>query len=184
MPHRSPLPVASAGLSSYIIWRFWKQPIWYMLSGPTMGERQRKLWRPLVSMPSIPVLSPGPKGSTKSQQKIRASSGNISCSMNSRRSSKARFPSCIGETRRGMRSISSSLREAAAPVAIEVKWSIDAFEPHGMRAFRTLHPGTVNLVVSATIDRPFERDMHGLPVTVCPLSALADILSHLGVTKA
>jgi len=70
----------------------------------------------------------------------------------------------------------------AAPVAIEAKWNIDAFEPHGIRAFRTLHPGTVNLVVSATIDRPFEKDMYGLAVTVCPLSALADILSHLGVS--
>jgi hypothetical protein len=69
----------------------------------------------------------------------------------------------------------------AASVAIEAKWNIDA-SPPWVRAFRTLHPGTVNLVVSAMIDRPFEKDMYGLAVTVCPLSALADILSHLGVS--
>ena len=63
------------------------------------------------------------------------------------------------------------------PIAIEAKWSIDAFEPQSMRAFRALHPGTMNLVVSATIDRPFQNDIKGLPVTICPLSALAELIA-------
>ncbi len=63
----------------------------------------------------------------------------------------------------------------APPIAIEAKWSADAFEPEGMQAFRALHPGIVNLVVSANVDQPFEREMKGLAVTFCPLSALANL---------
>lgn len=63
----------------------------------------------------------------------------------------------------------------APPIAIEAKWSADAFEPEGMQAFRALHPGIVNLVVSANVDQPFEREIKGLAVTFCPLSALANL---------
>lgn len=65
------------------------------------------------------------------------------------------------------------------PVAIEAKWSESAFEPDGMRAFRTLHPGDRNLVVCATIDHPYQGHYSGLEVTFCPLSALAELLAPL-----
>ncbi len=62
------------------------------------------------------------------------------------------------------------------PIAIEVKWDADAFEVQGLRAFRALHPGNLNLVVSANIEHPFQKTMGGFLVTFCPLSALGDYI--------
>lgn len=59
------------------------------------------------------------------------------------------------------------------PVAIEAKWNADAFEPHGLRAFRALHPGMINLVVSANIEQSFSKNIHGMSVTFSSLSSLA-----------
>lgn len=62
------------------------------------------------------------------------------------------------------------------PIAIEVKWNADAFEPRSLRAFRALHPGNLNLVVSANVERPFQKTMSGFIVTFCALSALGEYI--------
>lgn len=62
------------------------------------------------------------------------------------------------------------------PVAIEVKWNADAFEVQNLRAFRALHPGNLNLVVSANVDHPFQKIMGGFTITFCPLSALGEYI--------
>lgn len=64
------------------------------------------------------------------------------------------------------------------PIAIEVKWQVDSFEPRGMRAFRSLHPGVLNLVVAADIVEPYTREIAGLPITFCPLPRLAATLAQ------
>lgn len=60
-------------------------------------------------------------------------------------------------------------------VAIEVKWSGDAFEPTGLKAFRALHPGSVNIVVAADLQRPITREIEGMSVVFCPLASLNEI---------
>lgn len=62
-----------------------------------------------------------------------------------------------------------------APVAIEVKWKADAFEPKGILAFRALHEGNRNLVVASDVIEPYTRIIAGLEITFCPLNALADL---------
>jgi uncharacterized protein len=58
------------------------------------------------------------------------------------------------------------------PVAIEVKWSGNAFEPRGLKAFRALHSGSVNIVVAADSQNPMTREIGGMRVIFCPLSSL------------
>ena len=65
----------------------------------------------------------------------------------------------------------------SAPNAIEVKWSADAFETSGIRAFRAVHPQGRNFVVAADIAQPYEREIGSLRVTFCPLDALIARLS-------
>ncbi len=43
------------------------------------------------------------------------------------------------------------------PAAVECKWSADAFDPRGIRAFRNRHPGGKNYCVAADVGRPFHR---------------------------
>ncbi len=62
------------------------------------------------------------------------------------------------------------------PIAIEVKWNADAFEAQGLRAFRALHPGNLNLVVSANVEHPFQKTMGEFIITFCPLSALGNYI--------
>lgn len=65
-------------------------------------------------------------------------------------------------------------RRGKNPVAIEAKWSAVAFDPAGMKAFRTLHPGAENILVANDIQQPYTRDIAGLSVLFCPLSQLAE----------
>ncbi len=67
-------------------------------------------------------------------------------------------------------------RRGKEPVAIEVKWNSGAFEINGIRAFRNMHPGAMNLVVASDVAEPYDREIGGLMVKFCPLSKLVDIL--------
>lgn len=51
------------------------------------------------------------------------------------------------------------------PIAIECKWSLDAFNPASLRAFRTQYPHGKNYVVAHDVDRPFTRT-HDANITV------------------
>lgn len=65
-------------------------------------------------------------------------------------------------------------RRGKDPVAIEATWSASAFDPAGMKAFRTLHPGSVNVLVANDIREPYTREVAGLSVLFCPLVKLAE----------
>lgn len=60
------------------------------------------------------------------------------------------------------------------PVAIEVKWKAEAFEPRGLLAFRALHPGDRNLVVASDVVQPYTRTIAGLTITFTSVSDLAE----------
>lgn len=62
-----------------------------------------------------------------------------------------------------------------APTAIEAKWSQDAFEPHGMRAFRSRYPHGENLLVAADVKRPSRRRVGDLVLRVVGLAQLAEM---------
>jgi hypothetical protein len=64
------------------------------------------------------------------------------------------------------------------PVAIECKWSAGSFDPGGMHAFRRRHPGSINLVVAADVDRPFERRYGTLRVRFLGLGDMAGPLAR------
>ena len=64
------------------------------------------------------------------------------------------------------------------PVAIECKWSAGSFDPGGMRAFRRRHPGPLNLVVAADVDRPFDRRYGTLRVRFLGVGDLAGPLTR------
>lgn len=65
------------------------------------------------------------------------------------------------------------------PVAIECKWSAGSFDPGGMEAFRRRHPGTLNIVVAADVDRPFERRFGALRVKFLGLGDLVGPLTRI-----
>ncbi len=65
-------------------------------------------------------------------------------------------------------------RRGKDPVAIEVKWSASAFDPGGIRAFRALHPGSMNILVANDIQQSYTREVAGMLVRFCPLVDLVD----------
>jgi len=60
--------------------------------------------------------------------------------------------------------------------ALECKWSADAFEPDGMKAFRLLHPAGFNIVVCANVKETYHRKMGDLKITFCGLAGLPAII--------
>lgn len=54
------------------------------------------------------------------------------------------------------------LRPGGRPVAIECKWSANAFDAKNLRAFRHRYGDGENWVVAADVDRPFKRTEGGL----------------------
>lgn len=62
--------------------------------------------------------------------------------------------------------------------AIEVKWSQDAFEPRGLRAFRASYPAGRNWVVTAQTISAFERNVSGLEVTFVGIDELRSVLAQ------
>ena len=65
----------------------------------------------------------------------------------------------------------------AAPMAIECKWSQDAFDPTGMLAFRRSYPHGVNMLVTADVTRASRRRIEGLEVRVVGLSHVAAVVA-------
>jgi hypothetical protein len=64
------------------------------------------------------------------------------------------------------------------PVAIECKWSAGSFDPGALQALRRRHPGSLNIVVAADVDRPFERRYGSLRVRFVNLNHLPIALSR------
>lgn len=65
----------------------------------------------------------------------------------------------------------------AAPLAIECKWSQDAFDPAGIAAFRRSYPKGENVLVAADVKRASKRRIGGLEVHVVGLPQLAAFVS-------
>jgi uncharacterized protein len=64
-----------------------------------------------------------------------------------------------------------------APLAIECKWSADAFEPVGIQSFRHQHPEGENLVVAHDVDRPFHRTYKDVKVRFVNIAGLIEQLT-------
>jgi predicted AAA+ superfamily ATPase len=64
------------------------------------------------------------------------------------------------------------LRRGRDPVAIECKWSADAFDPKNIAAFRHRYPGEENYVVVTDIDRSYERKYKNNSIRFLTLHAL------------
>lgn len=67
-------------------------------------------------------------------------------------------------------------RRGHPPVAVECKWKASGFDPKNLLAFRRLHPGTQNWVVSQDVDRPFHRKLEGLEIEFLGLEHLGSRL--------
>ncbi len=63
----------------------------------------------------------------------------------------------------------------AAPIAIECKWSQDAFDPAAMLAFREKYAAGENLLVASDVTRASKQRIKGLEVRIVNLSHLAGI---------
>ena len=65
----------------------------------------------------------------------------------------------------------------ARPMAIECKWSEDAFDPAGMVAFRQRYPAGENVLVAADAKRASRRRIGGLDVRVVGLAQVASLVA-------
>ncbi len=63
-------------------------------------------------------------------------------------------------------------RRGQPPLAIECKWSADAFSTGNLKAFRHRHPEGDNVVVCQDVERTFARNVEGVPVIFESLSGL------------
>jgi uncharacterized protein len=70
------------------------------------------------------------------------------------------------------------------PIAIECKWRSADFDPDALLAFRRLHPGGPNYVVTSDVAKAYERDFSGQGVRFVGLPALVDaVLSAIAPPK-
>lgn len=64
------------------------------------------------------------------------------------------------------------LKRGAPPMAIECKWSADAFDPRNLLAFRRRYSTGDNYVVAHDVDRAYVRRFSGHAVEFLPLTSL------------
>lgn len=64
----------------------------------------------------------------------------------------------------------------ASPMAIECKWSQDAFDPAAMQAFRLRYPKGENVLAAADVKRESRRRIGGLEVRVVGLAQVARLV--------
>lgn len=65
----------------------------------------------------------------------------------------------------------------SSPMAIECKWSQDAFEPAAMLAFRRQYPNGHNVLVAADVQRASTRHFKGLEVRVVGLRHVQEVVT-------
>jgi predicted AAA+ superfamily ATPase len=68
------------------------------------------------------------------------------------------------------------LRRGDHPIAIECKWSWDAFDASNLRVFRNHYPEGDNYLVAHDVDRPLEREISGVRLHIVPP---ADLVARL-----
>lgn len=64
----------------------------------------------------------------------------------------------------------------ASPMALECKWSQDAFDPSAMQAFRQRYPKGENVLAAADVKRESRRRIGGLEVRVVGLAQVAGLV--------
>jgi predicted AAA+ superfamily ATPase len=64
------------------------------------------------------------------------------------------------------------LKRGCDPIAIECKWKRDAFETHGLQAFRALYPEGKNLVVTTDTAGTIHKTLKGMDVSFVSLNDL------------
>jgi hypothetical protein len=64
------------------------------------------------------------------------------------------------------------------PMAIECKWSADAFDINGLRAFRKRYEKGENWVVAGDVTRSYPRKINGLEVDFIGIDHLAKRLGN------
>jgi hypothetical protein len=69
-------------------------------------------------------------------------------------------------------------RNPAAPVAIEAKWSANAFDPANLRIFRRLYSEGATDLIAHDVDRPFSRRFGDLSVRFLGLAQIREILAQ------
>lgn len=69
-------------------------------------------------------------------------------------------------------------RGGRGPIAVECKWSANAFEMASLAAFRRAYPEGENLVVAADVDTPFRRSGDGFEVDFVSLEEAVERLSR------
>jgi hypothetical protein len=67
-------------------------------------------------------------------------------------------------------------RRAAAPAAIECRWSAARVEPDSILAFRRQYPRGENFVVAHDVERDFKRKFDGCAVNIVGLRGLVRAL--------
>lgn len=60
-----------------------------------------------------------------------------------------------------------------APDLVECKWTMDAFDPNGMKAFRAKYPAGRNFVVARDAHEPITKRSGGMTVRVLPIADIA-----------
>lgn len=64
------------------------------------------------------------------------------------------------------------LRRGKDPIAIECKWSADRADASDLRVFRNHYAGTENYIVAHDVERPREREISGVELTIIGLEDL------------
>lgn len=82
------------------------------------------------------------------------------------------------------REIDFILPQRKNTVAIECKWASSEFDHGNLKAFRKLYPEGSNLIVSADVDRPFERRSGELVMKFVSLKGLIDHLKTTGPAES
>lgn len=67
-------------------------------------------------------------------------------------------------------------RRAAAPTAIECKWSAKDIDPANLKVFRRHYPRGDTYVVAHDVQRPFTRTVDDVTLTIVGLSDLVERL--------
>ncbi len=67
-------------------------------------------------------------------------------------------------------------RSGTAPLAIECKWSVKAFDPANLQLFRKRYPDGENLIVCADVSAAYKRNFDGLEVCFSPVGSLSNFL--------
>jgi hypothetical protein len=68
--------------------------------------------------------------------------------------------------------------DPTAPMAIEAKWNVDAFDSKSLKAFRTRYPNGHNFLIAQNVDRPYTKRFGEIPVRCISLKHLPTAITQ------